>query len=305
MLIFAVSDKGGTGRSVTSSNVLYRSALQGTDVCYVDFDFGSPTAGAIFNIESAVHGTTRGGLHSYLDGALVEPTRLDIWTESDRSSLRNRPPGAGRLVLLPGDSGGGEFPVSRERVERCGRLFLRLEEEFDISLVDLSAGRSYATDMVLAATAIPELRSVRSRWLVFHRWTRQHVLAASGLVYGARGILDTGARHGHDYAALADNLRFVRTAVVDPDSPELEGLQPAQLAWLRECNRDLLELASNQRVGRTMLIGSVPLDPVLQWREQLISDNDVWARRIANRETVEAFDSLAKRIVDDAAWETL
>ncbi|GAB2928223.1 SCO2523 family variant P-loop protein [Micromonospora polyrhachis] len=305
MLIFAVSDKGGTGRSVTSSNVLYRSALQGADVCYLDFDFGSPTSGAIFNIESAVHGTTRGGLHSYLDGALIEPTRFDVWSESDRTSLRNRPPGAGQLVLLPGDSGGGEFPTTRERIERCSRLFLRLEEEFDLSLIDLSAGRSYATEMVLAATAMPELRSVRSRWLVFHRWTRQHVLAASGLVYGPRGILDTGVRNGHNYEDLVETLRFVRTAVVDPDSPELEGLRPAQVAWLRECNRDLLELASNNRVGRTMLIGSVPLDPVLQWREQLISDNDVWARRIANRETVEAFDTLAKRIVDDSAWETL
>ncbi|GAB3160020.1 SCO2523 family variant P-loop protein [Micromonospora sonneratiae] len=305
MLVFAASDKGGTGRSVTSSNFLYRTALQGADVCYLDFDFGSPTAGAIFNIEDALRGTTRGGLHSYLDGMLNEPTRVDVWNDSDRASLRNRPPGAGRLVLLPGDAGGGEFPVSRERVERCGKLFLRLEEEFDLTLVDLSAGRSYATDMVLAATAMPELQSVRSRWLVFHRWTRQHVLAASGLVYGPKGILETGTRHGHNHDDLAGRLRFVRTAVIDPDSPELEGLQPAQVAWLRDCNQDLLELASESRVGRTMLLGSVPLDPVLQWREQLISDNDVWARRIANRETVEAFDSLAKRIVDDTAWETL
>lgn len=305
MLIFASSDKGGTGRSVTSSNMLYRSSLQGNDVCYLDFDFGSPTAGAIFQIGHALRGTTRGGLHSYLDGALAEPQRIDVWSESDRASLRERPPGAGRLVLIPGDSGGGEFPTRREEAERCARLFLRLEEEFAVTLVDLSAGRSYATDMVLAATARPELQSVQWRWLVFHRWTRQHVLAASGLVYGERGILETGVRYGHDRSALVDGLRFVRTAVVDPDSPELAGLQPAQVAWLRECNRDLLELASTHRIGRSLLLGSVPLDPVLQWREQLISDNDVWARRIANRETVEAFDALAKRIVDDSAWETL
>ncbi|ROT33866.1 SCO2523 family variant P-loop protein [Micromonospora sp. HM5-17] len=305
MLIFATSDKGGTGRSVTSSNILYRSALQGSDVCYLDFDFGSPTAGAIFNIAAVAHGTTRGGLHEYLDGALAEPQRIEVWAESDRASLRERPPGAGRLVLLPGDAGGGEFPATREHVERCADLFLRLEEEFDLSLVDLSAGRSWATQMVLAATAMPKLRSVRCRWLVFHRWTRQHVLAASGLVYGPRGILDIGTRAGHDYDELLNSLRFVRTAVVDPDSPELEGLKPAQVAWLRECNQDLLELASVSRVGRTMLIGSVPLDPVLQWREQLISDNDVHARKIANLETVEAFSLLAKLIVDDSAWEML
>jgi len=305
MLIFAASDKGGTGRSVTSSNMLYRSALQGSDVCYLDFDFGSPTAGAIFNIEPVVHGTSRGGLHQYLDGALAEPQRIEVWSESDRPSLRNRPPGAGRLVLLPGDNGGGEFPVTQEGVERCAILFLRLEEEFDLSLIDLSAGRSYATQMVLAATAMAKLKSVRWRWLIFHRWTRQHVLAASGLVYGTNGILEFGSREGHSRDDLLNRLRFVRTAVVDPDSPELEGLRPAQVAWLRECNQDLLELASNNRVGRTMLLGSVPLDPVLQWREQLISDNDVYARRIANLETVEAFSALAKLIVDDAAWEML
>jgi hypothetical protein len=305
MLIFAVSDKGGTGRSVTSCNILYRSALQGTDVCYLDFDFGSPTSGAIFNIESVSHGTTRGGLHSYLDGALAEPQRLDVWTESDRNSLRNRPPGAGRLMLLPGDSGGGEFPASKEAVNRCARLFLRLEEEFELTLVDLSAGRSYATDMVLAATAMPELKSVRSRWLVFHRWTRQHILAASALVYGTRGILDTGIRQGHKQESLSESLRFVRTAVVDPDSPELEGLSGAQVAWLRDCHRDLLELASTHQVGRTVLIGAIPLDPVLQWREQIISDNDVYMRKIANLATVTAFSDLARLVVDDAAWETL
>jgi hypothetical protein len=305
VLIFATSDKGGTGRSVTSSNILYRSALQGMDVCYLDFDFGSPTAGAIFNIPAVVHGTTQGGLHSYLDGAVADPQRLEIWQESDRSSLRARPPGAGRLVLLPGDSGGSEFPITREMTDRCARLFLQLEEEFDLCLVDLSAGRSYATEMVLAATALPAVHNIRTRWLVFHRWTRQHVLAAAGLVYGERGIFDTGKRYGHDVAELSDVLRFVRTAVVDPDSDELEGLRAAQVAWLGEVNRDLSELASALKVGRTLLLGTVPLDPVLQWREQLISDNDVWSRRIANRETLEAFDSLAKKIVDDAAWETL
>ncbi|MEN3357817.1 MAG: hypothetical protein V7637_1799, partial [Mycobacteriales bacterium] len=46
-------------------------------------------------------------------------------------------------------------------------------------------------------------------------------------------------------------------------------------------------------------------DPVLQWREQLISDDDVLTSQVANRGTVEAFDRLARAIVDDAAWEGL
>src|SRR5256885_13757491 len=153
MLVFATSDKGGTGRSVTSSNVAYRRALQGSDVCYLDFDFGSPTAGAIFNIPAVERGTADGGLHSSLQGTVAEPMRLDVWSESDRYALRGRPPGAGRLVLFPGDRGGGEFAVTPDMPRRCADLLLRVEEEFELTVVDLSAGRSYATDIALAVTA--------------------------------------------------------------------------------------------------------------------------------------------------------
>ncbi|MEJ3745404.1 SCO2523 family variant P-loop protein [Actinomycetes bacterium KLBMP 9797] len=305
MLVFATSDKGGTGRSVTSSNVAYRRSLQGSDVCYLDFDFGSPTAGTIFHVDAAARGTTKGGLHSYLQGRVSAPVDLDVWTESDRPSLRHRPPGAGRLVLLPGDSGGGEFAVNEDVVRRCVRLLRDLDAEFEICLLDLSAGRSYATEMVLAATAQPEMRAVKARWLVFHRWTRQHLIAASGLVYGERGILEAGRVWGHDPQELLGSIGFVRTAVVEPDSDELAGLSPSQVAWLRDCNRDLRLLASERRVGRTARLGSVPLDPVLQWREQLISDNDVYARQIANLKTIDAFESLAKRLTEDAAWQRL
>lgn len=305
MLVFATSDKGGTGRSVTSSNVLYRRALKGSDVCYLDFDFGSPTAGSLFDVAAALRGTLEGGLHSYLQGRINEPEQLNVWSASDRSSLRNPPPDAGRLVLVPGDVDGGEFSSSQDIVQRCVNLFLRLEEEFELCLVDLSAGRSYATEMVLAATAAPELRSVTSRWLVFHRWTRQHVIAASGLVHGERGIIDAGVARGHDKQVLSASIRFVRTAVVDPNSPELAGLRPEQVAWLRDANQDLQVLAGRRALGRTAMLGMVPLDPVLQWREQLISDNDIYARQIANRATVDAFEELSRRLVDDTVWEGL
>jgi hypothetical protein len=51
-------------------------------------------------------------------------------------------------------------------------------------------------------------------------------------------------------------------------------------------------------------LGSVPLDPMLQWQEQLITDDDV-ANGIANRETRDAFDSLARLVNDEMAWEIL
>jgi hypothetical protein len=305
VLVFAASDKGGTGRSVTGANVAYRRALQGGDVAYLDFDFGSPTVGAIFNVESAVRGTEEGGLHSYLRGTIETPTRIDVWTESERASLRGRPDGAGQLVLFPGDMGGGEFASTEDVVRRCVRLFLRMEEEFDISLVDLSAGRSYATDIVLTATARPELRDVTARWLVFHRWTRQHIIAADGLVRGDEGIVDLGVARGHDRSELSNSIRYVRTAVVNPDSDELAGLRPEQVAWLRSTNQALQKLAGERRVGRTSLIGWVPLDPVLQWREQLITDWDTTIRQTANRATVDAFELIAKRLDEPGAWTGL
>jgi len=309
MFVFAASDKGGTGRSVTSSNILYRSALQGNDVCYVDFDFGSPTSGAIFGIERAENGTTRGGgLHQYFLGETARPERIDIWAETERPSVRNRVPGAGRLILLPGDNGGSDFTSagSREasRYNLCRDLILRLNEEFALVLVDLSAGRNWAVDMVLTATAMPELRNLSSRWLVFHRWTKQHVVAAGGLVNGARGLVESAVKAGHDRESFADNLRYVRTAVIDATSANRRSLTAKQGVWLTECDKRLQTLAGRRQVGRNLLLGAVPLDPMLQWQEQLITDDDV-GNGIANQETRNAFDSLAKRIVDDTAWETL
>jgi hypothetical protein len=306
MIIFATSDKGGTGRSVTSCNVAFRRALQGSDVCYLDFDFGSPTAGAIFNLEAVGRGIAGGvGLHSHLTGKIAEPEHLDVWGRSERKGLPSKPIGAGRLTLLPGDEGGGEFPVDEQINRRCRDLFVYLEEEFDLTLVDLSAGRSYASEMVLAATGAPELRDRVSRWLVFHRWTRQHIIAAAGLVFGEQGILHVGVERGHNRRTLEDSVRFVRTAVLETDSPQLAALRPEQAAWLQDCNSDLQDLAGGRGLGRSMMLGSIPLDPVLQWREQIITENDIWNTRIANAETGEAFEALAKRLTDKGAWEGL
>ncbi|MFI5960035.1 SCO2523 family variant P-loop protein [Cryptosporangium sp. NPDC051539] len=309
MIVFATSDKGGTGRSVTVSNLAYRRALQGDDVCYLDFDFGSPTSGAIFHINDAARGipklrnATEGrGLHSYVQGEISDPARLDVWRTTERLEMRGNPTSGGRLVLLPGNHGGGEFPRVEGDVKRVAGLFRTLDQEFALCIVDLSAGRSYATDLVLEAIRSPLLKGVEFRWLVFHRWTKQHIIAASGLVFGENGILGKGTKSIPDSGAL---VRFVRTAVVDPDSSQLSGLRPAQVAWLRRCNRELQELAGKHGLGHTMMLGEIPLEPMLQWREQLVLDDDVYTRQVANRDTLEAFESLADRLFDKKRWETL
>jgi hypothetical protein len=301
MLIFSVSDKGGTGRSVTSTNVAYRAALLGYNTCYLDFDFGSPTVGAIFDVEAA-RGVTRDGLHDYLGGRTASSRQIDVWTESTREVLR-RPPGAGSLTLLPGSRGGAEFTVDKTTVDRCTFLFVRLDEEFDLCIVDLSAGRSFAIELVLLATDRPALRSVAVRWLVFHKWTRQHIIAANGLVYDERGLFKSAATTGHDEDSMRAALRFVRTAVIDPHSTAVGDLRPSQHAWLFEVDQDLERMAARLEMGRRLRVGSIPLDPVLQWREQLITDRDVRGTEIANAETVAAFEALARVVTDQTPWE--
>ncbi|MEU2897700.1 SCO2523 family variant P-loop protein [Streptomyces sp. NPDC006967] len=302
MFVFAASDKGGTGRSVTSANLAYQRALGGDHVAYVDFDFGSPTAAAVFDVPSAMRGTRERGLHSYLEGEVTEPAGIDIWRHTEHSVLRARQNQAGRLVLYPGDIGGGEFATGEEALERCVDLLLRLNSEFDLVVVDLSAGRSYAVDLVLAATAHPRTRHVPYRWLVFHRWTHQHVIAAAGLVHHENGIVRSGVDRGHDEETLQGSIRFVRAAVPDPESPLWSQVSHAQQAWMQSCDKALRRLAADQRVGDSVVLGTVPLEPILQWREQLITEDDVLSTQIANKETLEALEEIARRLTDDSHW---
>ncbi|WP_149553015.1 SCO2523 family variant P-loop protein [Streptomyces marokkonensis] len=303
MLVFAASDKGGTGRSVTSANLAYHHALDGSDVCFLDFDFGSPTAATVFDLPDVPAEAEGTGLHAYLRGAANEPLRIDVWSRTEHLDLRDRPAGSGRLVLVPGDRSGGEFVTGEEHLHRCVDLILRLHREFDVIVVDLSAGRSYAVDLVLAATS-PRggLAGLKHRWLVFHRWTRQHVAAAAELAFGPRGIVQAGAAMGHEPDVLRAAIRFVRAAVPDLESPPWSHVTPAQYAWMRHCDSTLETLASTRGVGRTWTLASIPLEPVLQWQERLITIEDVYDRQIANQATWDALIGLAQQLTDDTLW---
>ncbi|NKY33324.1 MinD/ParA family protein [Nocardia speluncae] len=304
MLIFSTSDKGGTGRSVTSCNLAYRLCLTGRNVAYVDFDFGSPTAGALYEISAVERGVADGGVHSYLLGETGAAARVDVGTATDRPELKRIGPRAGRLVLFPGDEGGAEFLTTSDAVvTRCAELLVALEQEFRVVFVDLSAGRSVALELALQATALPQLRNRTTRWLIFHRWTRQHILAAAGLVHGPHGLLETGSVCGHDPAELLGSTRYVRTAVPHGDSHPV-AQRAAQAAWLQEQDVALRRLATANRLGTTAVLGETPMEPVLQWREQLILDSDVNAH-IANPGTASAYTELAHLLVDTAMWERL
>ncbi|WP_216908052.1 SCO2523 family variant P-loop protein [Nocardia noduli] len=316
MIVFATSDKGGTGRSVTSCNMGFRLSASGNSVAYLDFDFGSPTTGALFEIsglergipptKDRASGTEQGqGLHSYLLGRIDTPARVNVRDSTDRAELRKIGGRGGQLVLFPGDQGGGEFAYGKDPsiVDRCAGLLLSIDREFDVCLVDLSAGRSAAMEIVLKATATEALRGRTVRWLVFHRWTRQHIFAAHGLVHGANGLLDCGERAGHEPKTLLMNTRFIRTAV-----PDLARMYPdssgAQTSWLERQDRILNKLAGDLKIGASSVLGSVLVEPVLQMREQLILDVDV-DNEIANRATIEAIEKLSAQLLDERSWRPL
>lgn len=305
MIVFATSDKGGTGRSVTSSNIAYRLFQNGYSVAYLDFDFGSPTAGALFEISVAEHGVHDGrGMHSYLLGDVASAMRCDVRTASDRPALRRARSRTGRLVLLPGDDGGAEFTAVDDLVvRRAVALFASLQQEFRVVIIDLSAGRSLAMELALRATAAPQLTGVPVRWLIHHRWTRQHIVATSGLVHGRHGLLDEARHWTHEPSALLQNLRYVRTAVPAVTDAANGVSDSAQAAWLLEQNSMLNSLAAEKKLGASSVLGKTPVEPLLQWREQIILDTDV-ANRIANEATTAAFSDLATRLVAPATWDT-
>lgn len=303
MLVFASSDKGGTGRSVTSCNLAYRLSLLGYDVAYLDFDFGSPTAGAIFEISSLERGAAESGLHSYILGQTVTPMRVDIRAVTERADMKTRLPGSGKLTLYPGDDGGAEFALTKPHIKRAIALFEAAEAEFDVCIVDLSAGRSSALDMSLQAVA-PNIRPQGSdpvRWLLFHRWTTQHVIAASGLLFAKNGIVSCAVDAGFNESDFLDQVRTIRTAV--PDSTAFgDKTVPEQEAWLRKSDDILKDLAKSRRLGQDLLAGTTPLEPMLLWREQVIMDVDV-KRKLAKQATTDAFDKLAAKVINDYAWE--
>jgi hypothetical protein len=128
-------------------------------------------------------------------------------------------------------------------------------------------------------------------------------MAANGLVFSDHGVLAAGREVGHDRDALQNSIRFVRTAVPDLKS-SLAADHAAQAKWLRTCHEELKQLALRNQLGYSSMLGETPMEPVLQWREQVILDTDV-SSNIANEATVESFRMLAHKLTDEAAWEML
>ncbi|CAM5670676.1 DNA-binding protein [Streptomyces purpurascens] len=302
----AASDKGGAGRSVTSANLAYRRALAGDEVCYLDFDFGSPTASAVFDVPEARRAAEDYGLHAYLKGEVVgNPPRIDVWAETEHWVLRNRPSCSGRLVLMPGDLSGGDFATTENDLRRCVNLLLKLHHEFDLIVVDLRAGRSYADRSGPGShrTARDEGRPGPLGWSSTAGPASMWPAPRTWSSVGAASCRPAASPEATTRTPCEAPSASVRSAVPDPDSPLWSQARPAQSVWMRVRDGDLEQLASEHGMGRSQVLGSVPFEPVLQWREQLITDEDVLDSQIADMTTWQALRDLAARLTDDRHWE--
>lgn len=272
----ALSHKGGTGRSVTIANVAYRLARSGQNVCCLDLDLASPTFGSVLGLAELETGAER-GVHDVLRGD-VEAQRATELLHNVWANKRISAGGyAGQFKLLPGNRDAYEgLEWNGANLRNLRDLLVTLRTSFDYILADLRSGVS----LVAGAFDQPEFADIVAGWIILHRWTPQHLAGTSDL-------LET-------LQAQDREILLVRTAQVDPASypPKQQGVFLKVDAELERRYRDLVRATTGARA-----IGVVPLEPLLQWREQIITDDDV-AKGLASKGIVESFDSIARALMD-------
>lgn len=274
--IFAcISHKGGTGRTTTAANVAYRLALRNRSVCCVDLDLDSPTFGAVVGIKGLEQGAEI-GIHDFLhlSGQGLDPRPpdlaadavVDIWQRTDLPR-----PGvgrAGRLRLLPGgrERLGLKLAPSAAQGRILAQILADLSDDYDYLLLDVRSGASDTVNAVLAADN--ELKSIY--WLVFFRWTYQHLSGATDLCERLSGAGAT--------------LGLVRTAFTEPTE---------MASWFKEQHRALKARARESL--RWEIITDIPVEPMLQWKEGIITSEDL-RDGIASQAIIAGYDDLASRL---------
>ena len=290
MGVFALtSHKGGTGRSTATANIAYRIAKDGVDVCCVDLDLDSPTLGSIFGWADGAVGADRGVHNVLVDDASPRNSGLDpisrvpasaaasLLTDcwgilEDRLNITVDPGKSGKLQLLPGSRKlqGYALLGPEQMREALKELLESLASHFSIVLDDVRSGLSEITGHLMHAG---DTSGKLDAWLVFLRWTPQHILGANDL-----------------YSVLRDgdqNVELIRTAV--PSVNNLPGKRDK--AWYRDQDIDLEKLMA-ARLPTEHRAFTIPHEPMLQWQERVITDSDASFNRAAT-ETIDGYQRVA------------
>lgn len=285
-LYTCISHKGGTGRSVSTANIAYHLSKQGNKICLVDLDLASPTMGAVVGLDDIAAGADSGrGVHNVLTGTIppevVSELERDVWASDGLAGLRTF--NCAELRLLPGTRGAGDMLLHRgsshgaEERRRLGRILDDLLGRYDIVFCDLRSGIGPVADTFLR----PPVAELVDAWILFHRWTHQHLAGAIDL-----------ARELDNASEISTKFLAVRTAWIDPASAP-----PDKRVWISKLNDELareydkLRLATKQEIEP---LGTIPLETILQWRECILTEE--LERHAAAQDTVDAFGKIASRL---------
>ena len=283
MPVFAsISHKGGTGRSVATANIGYQLSLRGLDVCIVDLDLASPTLGSVVGLTDIGAGADL-GIHDILNGQLSPSDFLsityDLWGSDDLHG-RLRLGQDGQYRVVPGKRGGGDLDLRIKSLRtRLAQLIDEISWNFDFVILDLRSGIGTTAEAFLSQEVGPKLDG----WLLFHRWTKQHLVGVEDLAK----TLSRGTQ-------VPTRFYYVRTAVIDIDQ-EKDDLR----SWIGSRNAELRQMAERFESVTDPpmeLLGTVRLETILQWSETILVEDQV--AKLGASPTIKSFGDLAERLTE-------
>ena len=123
-LIACTSYTASAGCSVSTLNIAYHLARNGSNVCVLDLDLASPTLGAAAGLADVAAGADP-GIHHHLGGYIapenISDIERDVWTSPHIRSSRHA--GFGTFKLVLGTSGAGDFVLgARQAADLLGRV---------------------------------------------------------------------------------------------------------------------------------------------------------------------------------------
>jgi len=204
-VVCVASGKGGTGKSIVTSNLAVLRAQAGERVLLVDFDAGMANAHLLLGVQP------RFDLGHVLEGEV--------------SAAYAAVPGPAGMHLIAGGVGRAALlnPTPRE-LERLFAALAPLEEQFDLILVDHGAGLSYATLAHMAAATnvllvtTHEVTALSDAYALYKQATLVNPSIHAGMVFN---------RAPDEATALAAWARFQGAATKFLSrTPELVGWVP-------------------------------------------------------------------------------
>ena len=283
--VFAcISHKGGTGRTVTTVNVAYQLARQGNTVCVIDLDLASPTLGSAVGLERIAGGADT-GVHDILVGDFrpesVNLLEWDVW-KSPHINDTFRLGTSGDFRIIPGVRDGGDQSMEGEfAASRLGTMLAVLITRYDYIFCDLRSGIS----LVCEAFLDYPVASYLDGWLLFFRWTNQHLVGVQDLGATLRHAIGSGQHSGIP-------LYLIRTAVIDPG--QVDGRLGT---WVARRHDELQQKLRDLKIsmGHSVReLGTVSLDPVLQWSERILTERD--SAETGESRTIDDFRIIAEEI---------